>query len=247
MTKKDITIAEYLAVEGTAFSIELNERNRHYFDDHSEDYFAVAAAISLCWTGHAKYEDEFIKYAAKFISGKISKDNTIASMYALRFGEEKLDTSLTGFRAYFNRTKNIMPDFRICSVQDMNRVQIRLLNLLNGFRISGEVTGIGTWLFLGPFKIILEDQQRLWNLTGLGSITMPTGYEVNKGIIRLKNEGYTFMRDFDLNWLSDTNSLLDNYATCLMVHDHILKIANVGKTSALHINSALYKYGKDEI
>ena len=77
---------------------------------------------------------------------------------------------------------------------------------------------------------------------------MPTGLEVDRGIVRLKNERYSFMKDFDLHWLEEnTGSLYDNYATCIMVHSHIVKIAKIVKTSALHVNSALYKYGRKEL
>ncbi len=127
-------------------------------------------------------------------------------------------------------------------------MQQRLLSQLNDFRNTGQVTGIGPWLFLGPFKIILGDQQRLWNIQGIDAIVLPTGMEIDRGINRLIDEGYTFMNDFDPHWLEEnTNSLLDNYATCSMVHTHIIKIAEIARTSALHINSALYSYGRQDI
>lgn len=247
MTKKDRLIAEYLAEKGLEFSLELNGRNREYFDYLADHYFAIAAAISLCWTGHAQYEDKFIEYASSFIDGTVAKDSSMAKKYARRFGEEKLDMALRGFRSFFRRIRNKMPDFKACSIQDINKLQVRSLSLLDSYRQSGEVVGIGPWLFLGPFKIILEDQDRLWENEGIGAIIMPTGYEVNKGILKLKAEGYKIMNDFDVNWLEQNNSILDNFATCHMVHSHIIKIAEFGKSSALHINSALYKYGRDEI
>lgn len=248
MTKSDIQIADYLGSHGLIFCEELHTRSHHFFQTLPNNYFAIACAISLCWTGHSKYDDDFIIYASAFIDAKVGKDVKIAKEYSLRFGEEGLDTALTNFRIYLNRVKNIIPDFNTCSVQDINILQQRLLGKLSQLRDNGEVVGIGPWLFLGAFKIILEDQKRLWDNEGLDAIIMPTGLEVDRGIVRLKNEGYTFMKDFDLHWLEEnTGSLSDNYATCIMVHSHIVKIAKIAKTSALHVNSALYKYGRKEL
>lgn len=248
ISKSDIQIAEYLGTHGSMFCEELHDRSHHFFQTLPNNYFAIACAISLCWTGHSKYDDDFIVYASAFIDAQIGKDLKIAKKYSLRFGEDGLDIALTNFRIYLNRVKNIIPDFNLCSVQDINVLQQRLLNKLCQLRDNKEVVGIGPWLFLGAFKIILEDQKRLWNNEGLDAIIMPTGLEVDRGIVRLKNEGYSFMKDFDLHWLEEnTGSLSDNYATCIMVHSHIVKIAKIGKTSALHVNSALYKYGRKEL
>ena len=77
---------------------------------------------------------------------------------------------------------------------------------------------------------------------------IPTALMILALINRLKNAGYTFMNDFDPHWLEETTgSILDNYATCNMVHTNIIKIAELAKTSALHINSALYQYGRKDI
>ena len=248
MTKRDISIAEYLGCEGHAFSIALYNDNHEYFTTLTNSYFSIASAIALCWTGHAKFEDDFVEYAAGFIDGVLPKDADIAINYSKRFGADELDNVLANFRAYYRRVRNLMPDFNSCSIQAINKLQQRLLSQLNNFRNSGEVSGIGPWLFLGPFKIILGDQQRLWNVDGINAIVLPTGIEVDRGINRLISEGYTFMDDFDPHWLEEnTGSLLDNYATCSMVHTHIIKVAELAKTSALHINSALYQYGRQDI
>ncbi|MFA7380472.1 MAG: hypothetical protein WC150_08430 [Bacteroidia bacterium] len=248
MKNRDIEIADYLAKEGHSFSIELHDYNHGYFQNLTESYFAIASAIALCWTGHAKFESAFVEYASAFIDGKIAKDNTIAAKFCKRFGFDDLDSAMTNFRAYYRKVRHLMPNFNSCSVQDINRLQQRLLSQLNDLRDKGQVSGIGPWLFLGPFKIILGDQQRLWDIDGINAIVLPTGIEVDRGIIRLIREGYTFMNDFDPHWLEETTgSLLDNYATCSMVHTHIIKVAELAKTSALHVNSALYQYGRQDI
>lgn len=248
MGEREIEIAKYLAQEGNSFSIDLHDANREYFDNLQDSYFAIASSIALCWTGHAKYEAPFIEYASAFIDGTRAKDPMIVPNYCKRFGVDELDNALTNFRAFYRRVRSLMPDFMTCSVQDINKLQQRLLSQLNDLRNTGQITGIGPWLFLGPFKIILEDQMRLWDIDGINAIVLPTGMEVDRGINRLRNEGYSFMSDFDPHWLEETTrSLLDNYATCNMVHTHIIKIADIANTSALHINSALYQYGRQDI
>lgn len=245
---KDKEIAKHLAEEGIQFSEKLFEINTEYFKRLTNNYFAIAAAIGLCWTGHAQYEDEFIEYAAGFIEGSTHNNPKISINFCKRFGPKELDESLFGFNQLYRNVYQTIPDFSISSIQDINLFQQRLLSKLNKLRNEGIVSHIGPWLFLGPFKIILTDQKRLWNNEGLNSIVLPTGLEVNKGIKRLKNERYNFMKDFDLHWLDEhSGSLLDEYATCNMVHAHIIKIAGLSNTKALHINSALYLYGKKEI
>jgi hypothetical protein len=248
MTKRDIEIAEYLAKEGYSFSLGLHNDNLKYFNNLKDSYFAIASAIALCWTGHAKYDKNFIEYASAFIDGTGNKDQTIATNYCKQFGVDELDNAMTNFREYYKIIRSLMPNFNNCSVQEINRLQKRLLSQLNDLRNTGQVSGIGPWLFLGPFKIILIDQKRLWNINGINAIILPTGMEVDRGIKRLIKEGYTFMNDFDSHWLEETTgSLLDNYATCSMVHTHIIKIAELAESSALHINGALYRYGRQDI
>jgi hypothetical protein len=245
---KDIEIAQHLAEEGIRFSNDLFDINTEYFNTLPNNYFAIASAIGLCWTGHAKYEDEFIEYAAGFIEGTTPHNPNISINFCKRFGHDELEETLFGFKQFYKNVYKIIPNLSTSSIQDINRLQQNLLNKLNELKSSGIVSHIGPWLFLGPFKIILTDQRRLWNNEGLNSIVLPTGMEVDKGIKRLKSKRFSFMKDFDLHWLDEnTGSLLDEYATCNMVHAHIIKIADLANTKALHINSALYRYGKNEI
>ena len=248
MTRRDITVAENLANEGLEFSNALRDENRWYFDNLSNSYFSIAAAISLTWTKHAKHEEEFITYAASYIDGQIAFDPNIATNFSLRFGADQLDNALLNYIRYYREVRGIMPDFTTCDVHDLTRLQQRLLSRLDTLRTNGIISGIGPWLFTGPFKIILSDQDRLWNQDGINAIVLPTGIEVDRGINRLINEGYTFVTDFDRNWLEqETNSLLENYATYSMVHTFIANIGQLTRTPAIHINSALYLYGREDI
>lgn len=247
MSAKETAIAHNLSVEGQAFSEELRDDNRWYFENLPDSYFAIAAAISLTWTKHAAYKDEFITYASGYIDGKLERDPLIASRFCLRFGREELDNALLNYRRYYNQVRDLMIDFNKCDVNQLNRLQQKLLNKLSNLRNEGIISGIGPWLFTGPFKIILSDQDRLWDQDGIDAIVLPTGLEVDRGINRLIKEGYSFMRDFDRTWLEENYSLLDSYGTYSMVHTFISNIGHIASTPALHINSALYLYGRNDI
>jgi hypothetical protein len=243
MTARDRTIAITLSSEGLNFSNSLRDANRVYFRTLPNSYFSIAAAISLTWTKHAQYEEEFISYAAGYIDGVLAFDDSMARRFAYRFGIDQLENALLNYRRYYRNVSTLMPNFYECDAHDITRLQIKLLNRLNALREAGTVSGIGPWLFTGPFKIILSDQERLWNQDGINAIVLPTGMEVNRGIKR-----YSFVRDFDINWLEqDTHSLLENYGTYNMVHTFIANIGKITDTPAIHINSALYLYGRGEL
>lgn len=248
MTERDQAIAQTLSSEGLEFSNYLRDENREYFETLNYSYFSIAAAISLTWTKHALHEDGFIRYAAGYIDGQLPVDPTIASRYSSRFGAEQLERVLLNYRKYYRRVRHLMPDFYICDVHQLTRLQQRLLSMLDTLRNDGGISHIGPWLFTGPFKIILSDQDRLWDQNGINAIILPTGMEVDRGINRLIDEGFTFVSDFDPNWLEqETNSLLENYATYSMVHTFIAGIGQITNTPAIHINSALYLYGREDI
>lgn len=248
MRKNDLEIAQVLSHEGLEFSKELRDENRWYFDNLPNSYFSIAAAIGLTWTRHAKFDQEFITYAAGYIDGTTNLDPEIPGRFSFRFGPAGLGAALLNYRRYYRDVRTHMPDFRTCDVHALTRLQSRLLGRLDTLRTEQRVTGIGPWLFTGPFKIILGDQDRLWNQEGINSIVLPGGVEINRGIRRLMKEGHTFVRDFDMNWLEETSgSLLDNFATYNLFHTYLVNIGNITNTPALHINSSLYLYGKQEI
>ena len=245
---KERDLLDLFKGEGKKFSELLHDENKYYFDKLGASYFAIAASISLTWTKHAQNEEEFIDYASNYIDNKIKYNPDIARKYALRFGIEQLDNALNNYQIYYSAVQNLMPDFAICDANQINKLQQVLLNKLNQLRVEKRVSHIGTWLFTGPFKIILSDQDRLWDQESINSIVLPTGFEVDKGISKLVENKYTFMKGFDSNWLiQETNSLIENYATYNMVHTYIEKLGQLTKTPAIHINSALYLYGKGDI
>lgn len=248
MTKKDISIARELSEQGRIFSENLRDGNRGYFEDLPYSYFAIASAISLTWTRHALYESEFIEYAAGFIDGTNAYEPDMVIKFGYRFGTDGLEIALKNYRIYYNRSRDLMIDFDSCNTHQLSRLQTKLLNRLDILRKDNLVLGIGPWLFTGPFKIILSDKDNLWDNDGLNAIVLPTGMEVDRGIEKLIADDYSFVRDFDVNWLKQSsNSLLDSYGTYNIVHTFITNIGKLTDTPAIHINSALYLYGKGEM
>ncbi|MBX2894696.1 MAG: hypothetical protein KF763_04595 [Cyclobacteriaceae bacterium] len=247
MDQRDTLKATMLASEGLVFSNSLREENRAYFDNLTSSYFSIAAAISLTWTKHAKLETDYVEYAARFIDGKIAHDPEIARKFCLRFGPEELDEALINYAKFYRTVKNKMPDFHTCSMNEIARLQVNLLSELNNLKNAGEVVKIGPWLFTGPFKIILGDQDRLWTNDGINAIVLPTGIEVDRALVKLQKEGYGFMNGFDRNWLTERGPLLDSYGTYQLAHSFIVSIGKLAGCPAIHINSALYLLGRDEI
>lgn len=247
LSQRDKEMMELLSREGLEFSEFLRDRNNSYFRTRRVPYFAVACALALCWTSHAKYEDAFVEYAAGYIAGG-AKDHTASVRFCLRFGADELERALDGYRILFSRHHRIFPDFEHCDIHQLSRFQQRLLQLVNSDRQQGIIRGIGIWLFLGPFKIMLSDQNRLWNVDGIDAIDLPTGLEVDRAIRKLIREGYSFMEGFNVHWLEEGNgNLIDLFTISHMAHDYIQRIATQAGTKALHINSAMYMLGRDEI
>ncbi len=248
--ERDKIQAKLLAEKGLEFSYVLRNDMDYYFSRLSSEcsYFSIVLAISLTWTKHAQYNEQFVGYASKFIDGKIQKDEDIIENSKYRFGYETLETALTSYRMFLGRIRGVLPDFHTCSLDEITRLQHNLLRRLHTMRETREVLGIGCWLFLGPFKIILGHQERLWRTPNIDDLILATGVEVERGLYRLRDNDYSFMRDFDSNWLDQGNKgLLESYGTCIILHDRMKIIAEIANTPAIHINSALYLYGKKEI
>jgi len=250
VNKKDIEKAEYIANNGRVFSEQLKNEIDVFYDllGETNSYFAITLAISLTWTKHAKDDVDFVKYASDFIDRKISKDEKFVKSSSFRFGYDGLDIALKNYRILLNKVKSDLIDFNNCSVDELTRLQYRLSNKISFLKRDGIITGIGPWLFLGPFKIIINHQKRLWDKPNLNKIVLATGFEVEKGLKRLKHEKYFFMDDLDKSLqIKRSKTLLDNYANCAILHERIKKIAKIANTSTIHINSGLHLYGKKDI
>ena len=195
MTKRGIKIADYLKNEGLIFSQTLHsEINRNTLTLTDRSYLSVIFAISLTWTKHAQNEDDFINYASNFIDKKIPEDTNQIENFVGRFGTSSLSTALKSYQLILDRVKRQnTPNLQNCNLNELVKFQNKLLSLVTTLVQNNRINGIGPWLFVGPFKRIMNDQTRFWQEANINNLILPTGYEVEKGIKRLIKEKYKFV------------------------------------------------------
>lgn len=238
---------EQFADEGYSFSLDLYNDNQTFktnlIQDH--EYFSISLAIALTWTKHAKYELGFIKYASEFIESDADIEQSEIENYSLRFGHSTLAEAMNGLRIYRNSVKDIVPDISSCDAKELIIFQNKGLRVLESLIADNQISGVGPWLFLGPFKIILGTEKRLWEDPNIDTIILPTGFEVRRGIHKLISNQSLLVKDFDLNWITnEEGTLLEGYGNDELIQNVFKKIAELGNTRVIHINSAFYLYGQ---
>lgn len=179
-SKRDLELAQLLASEGRVFNNGLRSELDEFFTNLNDrySYFSIALAVSLTWSRHAKYEAEFLEYAAGFIDRELPKDNDVIKSSHMEFGAEQLEQALVSYRVFLRRIESNLINFNSADVTQITKLQHRLLSKVSRLIEDRELTGIGPWLFLGPFKIILTHQNRLWSDPNVDNVVLPTGREV---------------------------------------------------------------------
>lgn len=236
------------AERGRNFSEELLQGNLEIIDRYqdSHSYFSIVLAIALTWTKHAKYDFCFFDYAVPFFESENDINLEIVCHFDWRFGEEALVNAMNGLRVFKNEIRNITPDFTNCDSKAIIKCQDRSLHVLESLKNTGRITGVGPWLFLGPFKIIIGSERRFWDDPNIDSVLLPSGIEVNRGIMKLINDGSVLVKDFDPKWIvNEEKSLLEGIGNDRIVQNALQKIADTANTRVLHINSAFYLYGRE--
>jgi hypothetical protein len=238
-----------LALKGIKFSEELYNNNIDMYDqlNPTYDYFSIALSIALTWTRHAQYKFEFVKYACSFFIKEVELDNNILKKYHYRFGDEGLAQAMTGLLEYRDAILKIIPDFTSCDSKALKKFQDRSLNILSNLKNSRKAYGVGPWLFLGPMKIIVGMEKRLWNDPGIDAIILPSGIEVQRGITKLIDSGFGLAQSFDRHHLeNEEKSLLEGFSIDTLIQNFLAQIAKRADTRVLHINSAFYLLGAGE-
>jgi hypothetical protein len=243
---------ERFAQEGYDMSIELHENNLNCVNDynvkHSNKfpYLDICLATALTWTMHAKASPEYFEFILPFFSGNSIPSIKELEQFSLRFGNEKLLFSMLGLRTWKNKIQKYIPDFRSCDTKALKLFQEKSLHILINLIHNSEVQGVGPWLFLGTFKIILAIEQRLWSDSNIDSIILPSGLEVVRGIRKLKSQQSPIVKDFDLGWLmNEEGSLAEGVALDTLIQTVSKSIADLTGSRVLHINSAFYLYGRE--
>lgn len=203
-----------LAIRGLKFSEELNDANRAFLRRllPSYDYFSIALSIALTWTKHAQYEFDFIKYACSYFAKESELDQVILKRYQYRFGDEGLAVALAGLSEYRQAISEFIPDFTTCDSKALKKFQDKSLSILVNLKNNKKAYGVGPWLFLGPMKIILGTEDRLWKDPGIDAIILPSGMEVRRGITKLIDSGFSLAQTLDRNHLvNEEGSLIEGY------------------------------------
>ncbi len=235
------------ADEGEKFSEEIRENNLEIINSYINhySYFNICLAIALTWTKHAKHDFGFFDYAINFFENNELLDAEEIKNYSYRFGHISLGSSMNGLRQFKNSVLSITPDFSICDAKEIKKYQDSSLTILHKLIDDEKVSGVGPWLFLGPLKIIIGTEKRLWDDPNIDAVLLPTGMEVNRGIEKLVKDESPLARDFDPNWLvNEEQSLLEGISNDGLVQGVLQKIATIANTRVLHINSAFYLYGR---
>lgn len=234
------------ADSGQAFSEDLWAANSKHLIrmGKSASYFSIVLAISLIWTKHAKDKDIFIERASLFFEDKDKLDDKFFDVQSHRFGPEGLKTSVIGLKEFKKEIDKIIPDFRQCNPKELKLFQEKALRKLELLKNKGLAKGVGPWLFLGPYKIILGIEKRLWNDSTIDTIVLPSGIEVIRGIRKAIKSGCSLFKDFKKEYLfNEEGTLLDGYAIDNIIQTYFLKVAEATQSKAIHINSAFYLYG----
>jgi hypothetical protein len=238
-----------LTQKGFRFSEELYDDNFDMYDQllPTYDYFSIALSIALTWTKHAQYKFDFIKYACSFFKKEVDLDYSVLAKYHYRFGDEGLANAMTGLLEYRDAILKIIPDFTSCDSKALKKFQDRSLNILSNLKNLGKAFGVGPWLFLGPMKIIVGMEKRMWNDPGIDAIILPSGIEVQRGITKLIDSGFVLAQTFDRHHLeNEEKSLLEGFTIDTIIQNFLSQIAKRSDTRVLHINSAFYLLGSEK-
>ncbi|MCM8832538.1 MAG: hypothetical protein NC816_01235 [Candidatus Omnitrophica bacterium] len=212
----------------------------------SHSLLNISIIHSLIWSGHAIDAPQFYLNSLEYL--KRGKESYLEKAIAKsgRFGEESLKHVLKG---WFVILENF-GDYDFARIKADRIVQLQEIiwkltyNLLN----ENMIRGIGNWLLLAPFKIIVAYRRTLWENKNIDQLRMPLGLEVIRGIHKLMRKKSKYLDGFaGYMFYEQEKNFLEDKTVVEIVHNISRKIAEDYDTRAIHVNSGLYLLGKDEI
>jgi len=249
MTNKafEESLAQTLAERGEEMNLEISSDHGHLLCAfHGSDYFLVAVANAFTWTGHAVKEDAFLKFAVDYLATGDLASLRRAERFSGRFGTEGLSTGLRGWKAIVGQL--VAQDFPSCNAQGLCKIQEQCLDIASRLLNQKHISGVGPWLFCAPFKIVAAHRRDLWQSGDLDDLYMPLGLEVVRGVCKLIEHGCTYTQGLDCNMLSEQEGgLVEGMGTVALVQDMSKRVAQIGRTRVLHVNSGLYLYGRGDL
>lgn len=239
-----------LATHGINFSNDLHGWNASKINDwisRGYHYLPVMFGVDLMWSGHAKNDDEFLEVFIPWCDTADLLPENVPEDWCLYLGAHNLEIAMYGLRTLKNSIIGHAPNLYTCDAKDLVKFQESSLRIAIKKINAGEIAGVGAWLFLGLFKILLSVEQRLWAEPNIDAVVLPSGREVVRGIRRLIQVAPSSTQ-FNEHWLNDSEpTLAGGYATELLIHNECQRIANAVSQPAMHVNSALYVYGRHDV
>lgn len=232
--------ARLLARHGQAFDRQLQGRIAQVQNNlQNVPDFVRCMAESLCW---AKYADRsnprFLQHAASYILDGADDRLDEATAHSLRWGPDRLRTSLIAFR---NLYQSMRPEFNqvVRAAPTLSRLQQDAMAQANTLQEEGDLNGIGSWFFCAPFKIYAIINAALWDDVHLDEVLMPLGSQVERGFRELAARRIVNRADLP----EGTGSLMDGIATIVPGQGIQGELATRAETRILHINSGIYLLG----
>jgi len=240
---------DLLARRGEHMSLEICSDQQDLIDIYGIDnYFAVAVANALTWTGHAIRHDAFYASAVDYLCTGSLVSLSRAEAFSGRFGVERLNDALRSWKLSLDKMSSVIQAIHSCGAEELYAIQQNCLTTISQLLDQRQISGIGPWLFCAPFKIVAAHRRDLWSSESLDEVWMPLGLEVVRAVRNLIRSGYTYFRGLYLGMLDEEEGgLKEGLGTVLLVQNGSKKIAQIAKTRALHINSGLYLHGRGEL
>jgi len=243
----EIMFAKNMAEKGEKMNLQISHDHDQLLSTFQDiDSFDVSVAHAFAWTGHAVGKPGYFEAAVDYLTTGRLESLDGAKVYSERFGPQSLASGLIGWKAISEQLDR--HDFLSCDAQELSNIQQKCLGIAKRLIDQKLLSGIGSWLFCAPFKIVAIQRKDLWQNESLDKVLMPLGLEVNQGINKLFQKNHSYIQDYDSNMISEAEGgLIDDMGIVELVHGISNGIARDAESRILHINSGLYKYGKGEL
>jgi hypothetical protein len=240
-------VHRFLAQEGLTSNLKLHVVLSNTFTKYQgHETLSIVFAQSLLWTAHAHDNDGFLDYAIPFFESTAMVSDSEVRRHAMRGGHDTLATTLINLRHFKNDLK-VVPDFHTCSAKDFVKFQKRAYTTIVNGKSAGTITYIGPWLFLGPMKIILCAEQRLWNDPDIDTLILPSGVEVIRGIRILLRDTNLITSLVPEDLVEIEGDIYSGHSRDCLINNQLKNIAVKANSTVLHINTACQLLGMGEI
>lgn len=212
----------------------------------SHSLLNISIIFSLIWSGHAIDAPQFYLNGLEYL--KRGKESYLEKSIAKsgRFGEESLKYVL---KSWFIILENF-GDYNFARIKAERIAQLQeiIWKLTHKLLNENMIRGIGNWLLLAPFKIIVAYRRRLWENKNIDQIRMPLGLEVIRGIKKLINKRSEYLAKYDrYMFYEQEKSFIEDKTIVEMVHNISKKIAEDFNIRVIHVNSGLFLLGKGDL